>query len=136
MILFFANFLSMGNRHLCPKIYTEVTSKNFKVQFIVPAVNELTDQVKSYVTRELRSLHDVELVERDPNLDSFLISIYPIAVKLSNGINAGIVVSFVFMKGELIHHAVVMGSPDDLKVMCESIIAHFDTQWLEPRRHK
>lgn len=114
----------------------EAADAKFKVLFVVPAKNELTDQVRSYINRELRALHDVELVERDPNLDSFLISIYPVSLKLSNGIPTGIAISYVFQKGNLIEHAVLSGPSNDLKALWENIIARFDTNWLETKRHK
>jgi hypothetical protein len=114
----------------------EAATKQFDVQFVVPATNELTDQVKSYGTRELRALHDVKLIGADPNLSAYHISIYPVSLKLANGMNWAVVVSYVIEKDGLIEHAVLTDSPDQLKSLVEKIIAHFDTKWLEPKRHK
>jgi len=114
----------------------EAADAKFKVQFVVPAANELTDQVKSYGTRELRALHDVKLVGADPNMSAYHISIYPVSLTLSTGITTGVVVSYVIEKDGIIEHAVLTGSSDQLKSLIEKIIAHFDTKWLEPKRHK
>jgi hypothetical protein len=114
----------------------EAASKQFDVQFVVPAANDLTDQVKSYGTRELRALHDVKLIGADPNLSAYHISIYPVSLTLSTGITSGVVVSYVIEKDGIIEHAVLIGSPDQLKSLVEKIIAYFDTKWLEPKRHK
>jgi hypothetical protein len=92
----------------------EAADAKFKVQFVVPPWFELADQVKSYGTRELRAIHDVELVDVNPNLSAYFISIYP----------------------QDIEHAVLTGSPDQLKSLVEKIIAVFDTKWLEQKRHK
>jgi hypothetical protein len=114
----------------------EAATKQFDVQFVVPAANELTDQVKSYGARELRALHDVKLIGADPNLSAYHISIYPVSLKLANGITLAVVVSYVIEKDGNIEHAVLIGSPDQLKSLVEKIIAYFDTRWLEPKRHK
>lgn len=114
----------------------EAADVKFKVQFAVDPKNELTDQVKSYGTRELRALHDVELIGADPNLSAYFISIYPVSIKTSTGKTIAVVVSYVIEKDGLMEHAVLTGSPDQLKPLVEKIIAHFDTNWLEPKRHK
>jgi len=114
----------------------EASDAIFKVQFVVPAANEFTDQVKSYGTRELRALHDVKLIDADPNLSAYHISIYPVSLTLSTGITSGVVVSYVIEKDGIIEHAVLIGPPNQLKSLVEKIIAHFDTKWLEPKRHK
>ena len=54
----------------------EAATKQFDVQFVVPTANELTDQVKSYGTRELRALHDVKLIGADQNLSAYHVSLY------------------------------------------------------------
>jgi hypothetical protein len=114
----------------------EAATKGFDVQFVVPAANELTDQVKSYGTRELRALHDVKLIDADPNLSAYFISIYPVPMKLIDGRDWAVVVSYVIEKDHIIDHGVLTGSPDQLKSLVEKIIAYFDTKWLEPKRHK
>jgi hypothetical protein len=114
----------------------EAANNQFKVQFVVAVGNELTDQVKSYVTRELRGLPDVKIIHKDPDLTAYHISIFPISVKLSNGITTVVAISYVFEKDGLIEHVVLSGPPEQLKTLCEEIIARFDKNWLEPKRHK
>ena len=114
----------------------EAGGKEFKVQFVVPASNEVTDRVKSYITRELRALHDVEMVEKDPNLNFYHVSVYPISLKLANGMTWAVAISYVFEKDGMVDHCVLSGPLDMLKTLCENIVARFDTKWLEPKRYK
>ena len=114
----------------------EAVDAKFKVQFVVPPWLELADQVESYGKRELRALHDVELIGVDPNLSAYYISIYPVPIKLTNGRTWAVVVSYVIEKDGIVEHAVLTGSPDQLKSLVEKIIASFDTKWLEQNRHK
>jgi hypothetical protein len=116
----------------------EAASKKFKVLFVVVPTSEedLVSQTKSYIARELRGLKDVELGGKDPGLEGFFISIFPLSLKLSNGVTTGIAVSYVFEKDERRAHNVLVGGPNDLKVLCEKVIAYFDTYWLEPERRK
>ncbi len=116
----------------------EASNKTFKVLFVVAPTSEteLVSQAKSYIGRELRALQDVEMVEKDPSLDHFFISIFPLSLKHSGGITSGIIVSYVFEKNGVITHNVLIGGPDELKTLCEKIIAYFDTYWLEPQRKK
>lgn len=75
----------------------EAASNKFKVLFVVPptADKALAGETRSYITRELRTLQDVEQIEKDPTLDHFFISVYPVSLNLSNGQRAGIAVSYV-----------------------------------------
>lgn len=114
----------------------EAANAKFKVQFVVPPWLELANQVKSYGMRELRSLHDVEIIDEDPNLSNYYISLYPLLLKTSTGTVIGVAVSYVIEKDGHIEHAVLTGSPDQLKLLVEKIIATFDTTWLEQKRHK
>ena len=114
----------------------EAANAKFKVQFSVPPWLELANQVKSYGMRELRSLHDVEIIDEDPNLSNYYISLYPLLLKTSTGTVIGVAVSYVFEKDGRIEHAVLTDAPDHLKFLVEKIIASFDTTWLEPKRHK
>jgi hypothetical protein len=119
-------------------INAEASNMTFKVLFtVVPtSETELVSQAKSYIGRELRALQDVEMLGKDPSLDSFFISICPLSLKLSNGITSGVAVSYVFEKDGKIEHNVLIGGPNELKTLCEKIIAYFDTYWLEPQRKK
>ncbi len=115
---------------------TQASSKKFKVLFVIPPTAEraLARETKSYITRELRALQDVEQIGKDPTLDYFFISIYPVSLNLSNGQRASIAVSYVFEKEARIEHNVLVGAPNELKTLCEKIVAYFDTYWLGPER--
>ncbi len=126
---------------ICTLVLTynaEAANKTFRVLFtVVPtSETELVSQAKSYIGRELRALQDVEMIEKDRDLDYFFISIFPLSLKLSSGITSGVVVSYVFEKDGKIAHNVLIGGPNELKTLCEKIIAYFDTYWLEPERKK
>jgi hypothetical protein len=103
----------------------EAATKLFDVQFVVDPRTELTHQVSSYGTRELRALRDVNPVGADP-----------VALKLADGRPWAVVVSYVIQKDDLIEHCVLTGPPDQLEFLVKEVIARFDTNWLEPKRHK
>ena len=69
-------------------------------------------------------------------LDYYFISIFPLSLKLTNGVTSGIVVSYVIEKDGRIEHNVLVGGPDELKPLCEKVIAYFDTYWFQPQRKK
>ncbi len=117
---------------------TAAASKTFKVLFVIPPTVErtLAGETRSYITRELRALRDVEQIEKDPTLEHFFISIIPVSINLSNGQRAGIAVSYVFEREAKIEHNVLIGAPDQLKTLCEKVVAYFDTYWLGPERKK
>jgi hypothetical protein len=116
----------------------EASNKKFKVLFVIPPTVEtvLASETRSYIARELRELQDVEQVGKDPSMDHFFISIIPISLKLSNGLTGGLVISYVIEKKEIIEHNVLLGGPNELKLLCQKVIAYFDTYWLEPQRKK
>jgi len=120
----------------------EASNKKIKVLLLIPPTVEtiLASETRSYITRELRSLKNVELLLPDKDitsLDYFLISIFPVSLKLSDGYGAGFTVSYVIeYKNDKIEHNVLVGGPHELKNLCEKIIAYFDTYWLEQERKK
>lgn len=114
----------------------EAATKLFDVQFSVDPTTELTHQVSSYGKRELRALRDVNPVGADPNLSAYHISIYPVALKSADGRPWAVVVSYVIQKDGIIEHCVLTGPPDQLEFLVKEVIARFDTNWLEPKRHK
>jgi hypothetical protein len=109
----------------------------FSVVFNVPLENELTDMVRSFVTRELRELPDVKLVEKIKHgTGQYFISVVPQQVKLTGGRVVGVVVSFVIQDGDNIMHDVLIGPSDNLKGLCEKVVSIFDVRALEPYRKK
>ena len=117
----------------------EALDKKFKVLFIIPPTVDrvLASEVKSFISRELRSLHDVEQMnEKNPGSDYYLLSIFPASLNLTNGQKAGVAISYVIEKDERIEHNVLVGGPDELKSLCEKIVAYLDTYWLNSQRKK
>jgi hypothetical protein len=116
----------------------EAAGKKFQVLLSVVPTSEkaLVSETKSYITRELRALHDVVLLNDDPESKAIFISIFPFSLKVSNGINTGVGISYVIEKDNLTEHNVLIGGPNDLKTLCERVVAYFDTYWLEPKRNK
>jgi hypothetical protein len=116
----------------------EASNNKFKVLLTVVPSSEagLDSEAKSYTGRELRELQDVEIVEKDPGTDYYLISILPVTLKLTNGVTSGILLSYVIEKNGLIEHNVLIGGPDSLKTLCEKVIAYFDANWLQPQRRR
>jgi hypothetical protein len=120
----------------------EASNKKIKVLFLIPpsADTALRSETKSYITRELREFKDVELYTDNDKLDNiadyFLISIVPVELRLSNGVTSGYAVSYVIDKNDTMEHNVLIGGPNDLKVLCKKVIAYFDTYWLERERKK
>jgi hypothetical protein len=116
--------------------HVEASSKKFKVLFSIPPGVEtvLASETRSFIARELRELQNVEQIGKDPNMDNLFISIVPISLKLSNGLTGGLVMSYVIMKNDRIEHNVLVGGPNELKVLCQKVIAYFDTYWLQPER--
>ena len=111
--------------------------KQFSVLVNVPIKNELTDRVKSFVTRELRGFSDIKLVDQLEHKNrQYFISIVPVQIKLTNGVIVGVAVSYVFQDGERIMHHVLTGSPEALKTLCQELVSAFDTTIIEPNRKK
>ena len=103
----------------------------------VPIKNELTDQVKSVVTRELQKLPDIKL-EDNLLLESghYVISIVALPFKLPSRATVGVVLSYVFQDNHQTVHGVLTGTPDDLVNLCERLASIFDFKFLEPNRRK
>lgn len=114
----------------------EASNKKFKILFTIPPTVEraLASETKNYISRELRSLHDVEQVDKDSGSTYYFLSIFPVSLKLTNGQQTGIAISYVIEKDESIEHIVLVGGPDELKSLCEKIVAHLDTYWLKSQR--
>jgi len=116
----------------------EASDKKIKVLLTIPPAVEraLAGETRSYITRELRALQDVEQIEKDPTLDHYFISVFPISLNLSNGQSTGVAISYVIEKNSDMEHNVLVGPSNELKIMCEKIVAYFDTYWLQRERKK
>ncbi len=116
----------------------DASNKKLKVLVTVVPTSEtdLVGETESYIGRELRALQDVEMIGNDSRRDHYFISIFPLSLRMNDGVNSGIVISYVIEKDERIEHNVLVGGPADLKTLCEKVIAYFDAKWLQPQRKK
>jgi hypothetical protein len=102
-----------------------------------PIKNELTDQVKSIVTRELQNIPGIKLVDKLLHgKGQYVISIVAVPFKLPSRVPVGVALSYVFQDSDQIVHGVLTGSPDDLENLCEELVSSFDIRLAAPnRRH-
>src|ERR1044072_8453515 len=135
---------------------------HFKVWVDVKGTDSAKAEALSFISRELRSLKDVDIVESNPE---YAIRLTVHTVKMTNGYEGGyaysIVISEPFNIGlfdaalemkwvnqdaanvftdicarqeELIFHALWISGMDGLRKTCEEPVAGFDSQPLEKRR--
>ena len=130
----------------------------FRVQVAVTADENIKGLITSYINRELRSLRDVEIVDKDPR---WLLAVVAMEVSTKGGYKPGVALSIVvlekfdnsFLKS-FVHeidkqdlavlltsdlyavpnHWLRVGSHDDLRSICDGIVADFDTKHLEESR--
>ena len=130
-----------------------------RIEVSVTADENIRGMVASYINRELRSLHDIELVDHDPE---WVLQILVAEPSTKGGYKAGIVLSVIIlpkfsnqflasvlpdsykevvskMTSNLYHypdHWLLTGSIEDLKELCNSVVADFDTKYIEESRKK
>ena len=136
----------------------EQTDHKFRVQVSVSSKDDSFEGlVKSYINRELRSLRDVEIVYRNPR---WKLSIVALEDFTKSGRKMGVTLSTVILRrfdnqfllstlpenyrrlaslqtsGLYDHYDqwVNGGSNDDLRTICNEIVAKFDTRYLEKVR--
>lgn len=128
-----------------------------KVQLSVSANENIKGQIESYINRELRSLHDVVLVDEDADWELSLLALEPsvgghksgaIALSLvvltpfSNGVLSGMFQEEAEDMGALVteglysypDHYLRVGPEDELREMCAGLVADFDSDLIEKRR--
>jgi hypothetical protein len=112
---------------------------------------DLQDKVESYVTRELRSLGDVEISNKDP---FYTIRILGLKDRTVGGRSLGYTLSTVIIwhstcltpSAKTVQdtypceifddHYIRSGSDDDLQDLCKDIVTNFDIRSLKPLRKK
>lgn len=128
-----------------------------KVKVNVSASDNIKGSVSSYINRELRSLTDVEIVEKDPE---WIIYILAMELKTVGGYKSGVAISTVIVHpfynqilstwlqpkfkdaGLNVTSSLAwypdqwlnVGSADDLQKLSKDIVADFDTKYLEESR--
>ncbi len=120
-------------------------------------------EITSYLTRELRSLNDVSVVENNPDWE---LSIIVLETITKSGMKIGIVFSVVILKpisNEVLKfyltevgklrpdqvafidlakndlynfrgHWIDTGSKDDMRYICQRVVAQFDSGYLDKRK--
>jgi hypothetical protein len=136
---------------------SQTSKSTFRVKLEISGNDNIKTEVSSYLSRELRALNDVVLVDDNPH---YLISIVAVEVPSLSGYKTGVNLSVVVLKifpnkwldiwimklpdaskkGILdytsnlyyfIDHSTIGGSSDDLQSMCKKIVATFDNETLE-----
>jgi hypothetical protein len=124
---------------------------------VVNADDNIKGKIESYISRELRSLGDIVVVY---DRREWILYISALKIKSQSGNKAGIVISSIVLKqfnnkfildavrddvkefvskstSDLIEYHndwLTLGNTDDLKRMCNSIVARFDTKHIKPER--
>ncbi|MBN1515336.1 hypothetical protein JXA32_02085 [Candidatus Sumerlaeota bacterium] len=135
----------------------ETKGLNSRVQLSVSAAEESREIISGFFTEKLNGIQDVELVNRDP---SWKIDVVVMDLLAQDGTKNGVVVSVVILRQfdtktitavsppsqkkymEILtnnlyrfeEHWVRTGTPDDLKNLCDAIIADFDAEHLDRQR--
>lgn len=146
--------------------YTQTPEHTTRVKLDITADKAIEGRVNSYISRELRSIGDVVVVD---NKYDYEISLVCTEVVNKGGESIGVTFSVYigrrfkpehlinywlnfypsvdtnFTKSIIIeintrnvsspeHHSVIIGNKEDLRTICENIVAIFDSEILEPNR--
>ena len=136
----------------------EQTERQFRVQVSVSSKDDSFEGlVTSYINRELRSLRDVEIVYRDPE---WKLSIVALEISTKSGYKTGVGLSTVVLRRfdnqslvsllpensrgfvrlgtsnlyDDFDHWINIDSDDNLREICNKIVANFDADHLEKKR--
>lgn len=136
----------------------EQPDPRFRVQVSVSADENIKGLITSYINRELRGLRDVEIVYKNPR---WLLQVVALEISTKGGYKSGVALSIVVLEQfdnsylkslmretyeknlvDLVtsnlysvpNHWLRIGSEDDLRSICDGIVADFDTKHLEEAR--
>ena len=136
----------------------EQPDPRFRVQVSVSADENIKGLITSYINRELRGLRDVEIVYKNPR---WLLQVVALEITTKGGYKSGVALSIVVLEQfdnsllkALMHetnqkdlvdlvasnlyslpdHWLRIGSEDNLRSICDGIVADFDTKHLEGAR--
>ena len=139
-------------------ISEEQTGNRFRVQVNVAGKESIKGLVTSYINRELRSLRDVEIVYNNPDweLDIVALEVFTESSRKIIGVALSTIILRKFNHQFLVRllpksyretvthqtsglynfpgHNLRMGATDDLREICNEIVADFDTDYLEKER--
>jgi hypothetical protein len=100
---------------------------------VFPYNKEFDTEIESYLKREIRELPDVQIVDKSEDQDHFLLSV--VAAPISrNGVLELFALSYFFQRDGISMHYIIIGKREDLKSMCQQVIAVFDSKFVEPYR--
>ena len=128
-----------------------------RVQVSVSASDSIKGKIESYLSRELRSLGDIVVTDDNPR---WLLSIVALESESKGGYKTGVDLSVVILKpfnNQLLidnapekskeaisfltsslysysDHWLLMGAPEELRSICNRIIADFDSRYLNESR--
>ena len=121
---------------LCLIWHAESHSKSISFKIKIAASGANASQVFSYVARELRSLGDVEVVDKSYN---YSIDILTVTTETMSGHRVGgYATAFVILDKDnvFLYCYLYMFDKDDFKGTCETVLTNFDIQFLEPIRQQ
>jgi hypothetical protein len=151
------SLLSIFNSNLYAEEFPKFKAR-VSLQVSVSAEENIKGISNSYLSRELRSLQDVELVDRNPE---WVLSVIIMDLTTKRETKVGFVISVMIMRkfpndylmsrltksedkeyfkditSDLYFspdHRMNTGALADLRDMCSEIVAYFDTKHLEPTR--
>jgi len=135
LVLFLCAFPLIGQIKQSYDVLIDVDLKN----------KEVASTVESYISRELRSLADVNVVTKDPFCTLHIIGIENTSVGSSTvrGYTLSVVTVFhspctMYGKAQTCElfdgQSIYTDSPENLRTMCELIVTRFDTHSLKPLR--
>lgn len=131
-----------------------------RVSVSVNANENIKGEIESYISRELRSLGDIIVTDNNPR---WVLNIVALEVSTKGGYKSGVLLSIVILEPfdssllmdlvgdknkqnkQLIYvmtldlysfsgHWLRVGAPEDLRKICNAIVADFDTEYIKPAR--
>jgi len=128
-----------------------------KVFISVSGEDNIKDEVESYISQELISLGDIIVTDKEPD---WIIEIIAIEVKTKSGPKSGVDLSIVLLKPfnnqiivnlvskeskewvssqtsdlyRISRHWIEIGAPEDLRSICNDIVADFNSHYIQPAR--
>ena len=123
-------------------------STPFRVQVAIKDMpyDRLEKKTKSYVNRELRSLQDVKIVDKDPDWillikagarNMLMIHVLPTVIVKYVGLTPTTVYEYPMTENFVAElYGFDPDDPNGVRTMCEDIVIDFDVEWLEPVRQR
>lgn len=132
---------------LCSACFAQTA---FRVSLVLSIDNtDLKNEATSYITRELRSIPDVQVTDNSP---LFTIYITGLSTTTRSNVKNGFALAELVTLNlgwlaatenvspvlkdavRVVDHEIMVGADDDLEQTCKELVASFDSQRLEPAR--